>query len=154
MTDCNAALRGMPSVWLVAKLHKEELAFVSTPVLTFLTRFLPDTMRLSLEAWHVDDAVHQIRLHVTSTHARVPCPLCQVQTARVHSHYARTVADLPWGIYSVCLQLRGRKFFCDHAACSRQIFTERLPTVTAPWARQTTRLVEGLRALGGAPASL
>jgi len=150
VTACNAALRGMPSVWLVAKLHKEELAFVSTPVLTFLTRFLPDTMRLSLEAWHVDDAVHQSTLHVTSTHARVPCPLCHVQTARVHSHYAHTVADLPWGIYSGCLRLRVRKFFCDHAACSRQIFTERLPTVTAPWARQTTRLVEGIRALGGA----
>jgi transposase len=103
---------------------------------------------LSLETWHVDDIVHQITLHVTSTHARVPCPLCHVPTARVHSRYARTVADLPWGIYAVCLQLRVRKFFCDNVACPRQIFTERLPTVAAPWARQTTRLVERVRALG------
>jgi len=148
MTDCNAALHGTSSVLLVARLPEEAPAFVSTPVRTFLSRFLPDTTMLSLEAWHVDDAVHQITLHMTSTHARVPCPLCHVPTARVHSRYERTVADLPWGIYAVCLQLRVRKFFCDNAACPRQIFTERLSTVAAPWARRTLRLAERLRALG------
>jgi transposase len=58
------------------------------------------------------------------------------------------MADLPWGAYAVRLQLRVRKFFCDHPACSRQIFTERLPTVAAPWARRTLRLAQHLRALG------
>lgn len=103
---------------------------------------------LSLEAWHVDDAATQITLHVTSTRAHGFCPLCRVRTSRVHSQYTRTVADLPWGTYSVRLQLHVRKFFCGHAACPRQIFTERLPTVAAPWARRTTRLVERLCALG------
>ena len=129
-------------------LHTEDSAFVTTPVRTFLARFLPDKTTLSLEAWHIDDAAAQITLDVTSTHAGVPCPLCHVQTARVHSRYARTVADLPWGDYHVRLQLRVRKFFCDHAACPRQIFTERLPTVAAPWARRTLRLAQHLSALG------
>jgi transposase len=103
---------------------------------------------LALEAWHVDDAAAQITLHVTSTPTSVPCPFCHEQTARVHSRYTRTVADLPWGPYAVRLQLRVRKFFCDNAGCSRQIFTERLPTVAAPWARRTLRLAQHLRALG------
>jgi len=103
---------------------------------------------LSLEAWDIDDAAAQITLHVTPPHTRVPCPLCAVPTARVHSRYTRTLADLPWGAYAVRLQLCVRKFFCRIAACPRQIFTERLPTVAAPWARRTLRLAERLRALG------
>src|SRR2546430_16496794 len=129
-------------------LPQEASPFISTPVLAFLARFLPDKTTLSLEAWHVDDAAAEITLHVPSPQASVPCPLCHVQTARVHSRYARTLADLPWSTYAVCLQLRVRKFFCDHPTCPRQIFTERLPTVAAPWARRTLRLAQLLLAYG------
>src|SRR5262249_39839693 len=52
----------------------------------------------------------------------------------------RTLADLPWAQYRVSLQLRVRKWLCRHRACPRRIFTERRPTVTAPWARRTLRL--------------
>jgi transposase len=68
-------------------------------------------------------------------------------TQRVHSHYARTLADLPWGTYRVTWRLRVRKFFCDNRACRRQIFTERLPEVAAPWARRTVRCAVRLTAL-------
>src|SRR5438094_4817215 len=129
-------------------LPQEDSAFISTPVLAFLARFLPDKTTLSLEAWHVDDAAAEITLHVTAAQASVPCPLCHVQTVRVHSRYARTLADLPWSTYAVRLQLRVRKFFCDHPTCPRQIFTERLPTVAAPWARRTLRLAQLLLAYG------
>jgi transposase len=128
--------------------HEEEPAFVSTPVLALLARFLPDRTTLALEAWHVDDAAAQITLDTISTHSQVSCPLCHVQTTRVHSRYTRTVADVPWGAYAVRLQLRVRKFFCDHPTCPRQIFTERLPAVVAPWARRTLRLAQHLSALG------
>ena len=96
----------------------------------------------------MDETAAQITLSVTATPARVPCPLCHVQTSRIHSRYTRTLADLPWGAYHVRLQLRVRKFFCNNLACPCQIFTERLPTVAAPWVRRTVRLVERLRALG------
>jgi transposase len=46
------------------------------------------------------------------------------------------------------LQLRVRKWFCRNRACPRRIFTERLPTVAAPWARRTLRLAQRLIALG------
>jgi transposase len=40
------------------------------------------------------------------------------------------------------------KFFCDNAGCIRRIFTERIPEVTAPWARKTSRLSQKLQAVG------
>jgi transposase len=71
-----------------------------------------------------------------------------VQTTRVHSRYTRTVADVPWGAYAVRLHLCVRKFFCDNPTCTRQIFTERLPAVVAPWARRMLRPAQHLSALG------
>ena len=109
--------------------QKEDFAFVTTPILALLARFLPDRTALSLEAWHVDDGAAQITLEVTATHARVPCPLCHVQTTRVHSRYPRTMADLPWGAYAVRLQLRVRKFFCDNPACPAKFLRNACP----PW---------------------
>jgi hypothetical protein len=41
-----------------------------------------------------------------------------------------------------------RKFFCINANCKRRIFTERLNSVTAPWARRTLRLAQRLSAIG------
>ncbi|MDQ3829302.1 MAG: ISL3 family transposase, partial [Candidatus Tectomicrobia bacterium] len=91
---------------------------------------------------------------MTSTQRLVPCPVCAVFTSRVHSRYTRMLADLPWGVARVRWQLRVRKFVCTNAQCARRIFTERLPEVVAPWARQTRRLVAWLitigLALGGA----
>jgi transposase len=103
---------------------------------------------LRLEACDVDDTATQITLRVRSTQATAPCPLCTTPAHHIHSHYERTLADLPWAAYRVRLQLRGRKWFCGKRACRRRIFTERLPTVAAPWARRTLRLAQRLVALG------
>jgi transposase len=48
----------------------------------------------------------------------------------------------------VQLPLQGRKWFCPNRSCRRRIFTERLPTIAAPWARRTLRLAQRLLALG------
>ena len=129
---------------------KEEPAFVSTPATTVLTRLLPDATALRLEACQVDDTTAQITLRVQSTQTRAPCPLCATPARRIPSDYGRTLADLPWAQYRVCLQLRVRKWFCRNRACRRRIFTERLPTIAAPWARRTRRLAQRLLALGRA----
>jgi transposase len=111
---------------------------------------LPDATVLRLEACEVDDITAQITLRVQSTQTRAPCPLCATPARRIHSDYGRTLADLPWAQYRVCLQLRVRKWFCRNRACRRRIFTERIPTVAAPWARRTLRLAQRLIALGRA----
>src|SRR6267378_359279 len=46
------------------------------------------------------------------------------------------------------ITLRVRKWFCRNRSCPRRIFTERLPTIAAPWARRTLRLAQRLVALG------
>ena len=138
--------------------REEETAFVSTPATIVLAQLLPDATTLRLDACHVDTTAAQITLAVRSTPTTVPCPLCTTPAHRIHSHYARTLADLPWAQYRVCLQLQVRKWFCPNPRCVRRIFTERLPTVAAPWARRTLRLGQRLvalgLALGGGPASV
>jgi transposase len=103
---------------------------------------------LRLAACEIDDTTAQITLRVQSTQPRAPCPLCATPARRIHSDYGRTLADLPWAQYRVALQLRVRKWFCGNRHCRRRIFTERLPTVAAPWARRTLRLAQRLVALG------
>jgi transposase len=119
-----------------------------------LPDLLPQAPLLHLETWQIDTATAQLTLRVQSVQTRVPCPVCQFPTRRIHSRYTRTVADLPWAEYRVVLQLSVRKFFCANGRCLRRIFTERLPGVVAPWARRTERLLHWLAhiavALGGA----
>jgi transposase len=128
---------------------KEETAFISVPATTILTRLLPDAATLHLEACAVDATTAQITLRVRATQPTAPCPLCTTPAHRIHSHYERTLADLPWAAYGVRLQLRVRKWLCGNRACRRRIFTERLPTIAAPWARLTQRLVALGIAVGG-----
>jgi transposase len=103
---------------------------------------------LHLDACTLDNAATRITLRVRSTQATARCPLCTTRARRIHSHYERTLADLPWAQYRVRLQLCVRKWFCRKRHCRRRIFTERLPTVAAPWARCTLRLAQRLIALG------
>jgi hypothetical protein len=42
----------------------------------------------------------------------------------------------------VRLELHVRRFFCQNKAWKRQIFTERVPSVVAPYARRTMRLTD------------
>jgi len=71
----------------------------------------------------------------------------------LHSHYQRTVADLPWHGVRIRLQLSTRRLRCKNALCSRKVFCERLPKVVAASARKTVRLTSALQllafALGG-----
>jgi transposase len=113
-----------------------------------LSRLLPHGFPLHLETWHLDEVAAQLTLRVTSRQALGHCPVCRFPTRRIHSYYERILADLPWAHLRVVLQLRVRKFFCANGRCTRRIFTERLPTVAAPWARRTLRVTQRLVVLG------
>lgn len=127
---------------------EEDPAFITRPTPDVLARLLPDATVLRLDTCAVDDSTTQITLRVQSTQTSAPWPLCATPARRIHSDYRRTLADLPWGPYRVSLQLRVRKWFCGNSSCPRRIFTERLPTIAAPWARRTLRLAQRLVALG------
>ena len=99
------------------------------------------------------------RVMLMTPRHRSPCacaqgrPACPVRSAP-HQRVASIVTThapsriCPWAAYRVHLQLRVRKWFCGNRACRRRIFTERLPTIAAPWARRTLRLAQRLVALG------
>jgi transposase len=113
-----------------------------------LAHLLPKTIALHLEACHLDDVHAQITLLISSIQATPRCPGCHAPARHVHSRYTRTLADLPWSGYAITWQLRVRKLFCSNTKCPRRIFTERLPGLTAPWARRTVRLTARLLAVG------
>jgi transposase len=122
---------------------------------TLATTLLPPAPGLQIDA--IALGPDQITATLIATRLRSPCPVCGCHSQQVHSRYQRTLTDLPWGRFTVRLQLTVRKFFCRQPTCSRRIFTERLPAVVAPSARRTVRLTEVVRllafALGGEPGA-
>lgn len=109
-------------------------------------RLLPRVPGLRLVDTLID--ADTVSFTLMSTSVPVTCPLCGHKTARLHSHYGRTVADLPWSGRRVRLLLNVRKFSCPQNECPRRIFTERLLDLVEPYARKTTRLHEILELVG------
>jgi len=110
-----------------------------------------------MKTHNLDCTNGQMVVTVASTQRQALCPVCQSPTSRVHSHYQRTLKDLPLVQFSLTLLLEVCKFFCLNENCHRCIFTERLPSVVAPWARRTARYSQHLQAmsleLGGSAAA-
>jgi len=107
---------------------------------------LPDPTCLRLLRLTAD--ARSITAHVVTRLPEARCPLCGQTSTRVHSRYARRVADLPWHGVAMRLDLHVRRFFCLVPQCPRQIFVERLPGVVAPFARRTLRLDQVVRLIG------
>jgi transposase len=107
---------------------------------------LPDPGRLHLLQLCAEGST--ITALVAPQAAASACPLCGRSSAHIHSHYRRSVADVPWHGVAMHLALCVRRFFCDNAACRRHIFTERLPGIVAPYARRTQRLEAWFSAVG------
>ncbi|WP_083922647.1 ISL3 family transposase [Deinococcus aquatilis] len=81
----------------------------------------------------------------TSVAPQVACPSCQTLTSSLHSHYRRTLEDLPCLGLVVHLQLSVRRFRCRNEACPRRIFCERIEGVAARSARMTQRLTRAVQ---------
>lgn len=112
-----------------------------------LQHILPSQSVLNLTSWELDTDSGRFVLKVNSTQEIAPCPLCHRPSDRIHSHYERTLQDLPCVQFSLTILLEVCKFFCSNVSCRRKIFTERLPDVVAPWARQTARYRERLKVI-------
>lgn len=107
---------------------------------------LPDHASLHLVRLEAEEQC--ILAVVATTALEALCPVCQCRSESIHSHYVRHVADLPWAGWAVRLELHVRRFFCRNKECTRQIFTERLPNVVAPYARRTMRLTDLFTLIG------
>jgi transposase len=101
-----------------------------------------------LQVVNVALTAHDLALDLAMTCATMPCPDCNQPSTRIHSHYHRSLTDLPWAGRTVRIALAVRTFFCTTRSCPRRIFVERLPTLVAPYARKTVRLTDVLRLVG------
>lgn len=119
-----------------------------------ISHLLPSQAGLSLQRWDLDTTTQQVTVYLASTQTSALCPLCHSPSHRIHSHYERTLKDLPVVQFSLMIVLTVSKFFCLNDACPQRIFTERLPEIVTPWARRTLRYANHLTAmamaLGGA----
>ena len=100
----------------------------------------PDESQLCIDRIEMEEGV--IALSVSSTSPTSLCPLCGIPSDQVHSHHQRQPDDLPLAGYAVRLDMNVRKFFCKNNDCKRAIFCERMPSILAPYARCTNRLVD------------
>lgn len=107
---------------------------------------LPDPAHVRLAYLCASDDQITVIAFSKATDAR--CPLCDQPSQRVHSRYIRTLADVPWQGVALQIRLTVRRFFCSTTDCTRRIFTERLPELTAPYARRTHRLTETMEFVG------
>ena len=93
---------------------------------------------------HLTTEAQAIGVYVTAVGETARCPLCSKVATRIHSHYPRTLLDMPWNRVAVRVHVKARKFFCDNTGCRRAIFTEPLPQLADRYARKTMRLAETL----------
>ncbi|MDV3002976.1 MAG: ISL3 family transposase ISAcma23 (plasmid) [Chroococcopsis gigantea SAG 12.99] len=100
-----------------------------------------------LNQWLIEEIPKKITLKLCSKQTLVDCPRCYHPTQKIHSYYERTLSDLTWADYNLCLKLKVRKFFCRNQGCNVCIFTERLKNFALPWARRTIRLSNQLTAI-------
>ena len=76
------------------------------------------------------------------------CPRCLAVSTVRHSFYERRFWDLPVQGRPVRIRLTVGRWRCRNTDCVQTIFTERLPGMVAPHARQTGRAAGILRLLG------
>src|SRR5262245_31398990 len=118
---------------------------MSIELQTLITELFPPDRGIRLTEVIVGDQSVQVQL--TATAPTAACPRCAVPSSSIHSRYQRHPMDLPWGTSAVRIQLTVRKFVCRNRACTRRIFTERLPDLIATYARKTYRLITVLRVI-------
>jgi transposase len=90
----------------------------------------------------------EVTITVRATSPTASCPCCGTMCQRVHSHYTRTLHELPASGRLVHLKVDVRRFFCPESTCRRKIFAERFPSLTLPRVKFTLRLQEALREMG------
>ncbi len=106
---------------------------------------LPDLSDLIIEQVSV---TNEVMISVRSTCPTALCPCCGSICQRMHSHYTRSLRDLPASGRPVHLNVCVRRFFCQESTCQRSIFAERFASLTLPRVKFTLRLQEALREMG------
>ena len=107
-----------------------------------LAEFLSE---FGLQLSSVQNEPDGITVSASSMKQSASCPQCRTDSPRVHSYYARTLADLSFGVRKVIWHVEVRRFFCLNPECQRATFSEPLPDLAIRYARRTNQLQPALR---------
>ena len=118
--------------YAAARVMKTSVSWSPTPSLNVVS------VQRGEEAWTV----------TVDSRQPTSCPGCGTQSKSRHSAYSRTLRDLSAQGAPVIIYARLARWRCRNQRCDRRIFTERLPGLAAPFARQTARLAGIVRLLG------
>ena len=88
----------------------------------------------------VTDGGGWIRVRARTPGGAVPCPVCGIETSRVHAYDERIVADVPPDGRRVRIVVGIRRLRCAAMDCVRQTFRGLLPGVLERYQRHTPRL--------------
>jgi transposase len=81
-----------------------------------------------------------VRIAACTRELTVACPDCGRGSARVHSRYCRTLADVAVGGRPVLIELSVRRLFCDSPICGRRTFAEQVEGLTVRYQRRSPLL--------------
>ncbi|MFD5430429.1 ISL3 family transposase, partial [Streptomyces sp. NPDC127084] len=81
-----------------------------------------------------------VRIAARTCELMVACPGCGCESARVHSRYSRTLADVAVGGRPVLISLMVRRLFCDSPSCGRRTFAEQVEGLTVRYQRRSPLL--------------
>ncbi|MFJ8159155.1 ISL3 family transposase [Streptomyces sp. NPDC094468] len=81
-----------------------------------------------------------VRISAHTRELMVACPDCRCESARVHSRYSRTLADVAAGGRPVLINLAVRRLFCDSPGCGRRTFAEQVEGLTVRYQRRSPLL--------------
>lgn len=114
-----------------------------------LELFLPHLAGVVVEDAEVAGGLVRVRVHARAGAAQ--CPSCRQESARVHSHYVRRLADAAIGGRRMVIMLTVRRLFCDDPGCGKRTFAEQVPGLTVRYAQDSAaaRLAAGHRRRAG-----
>ena len=110
---------------------------------------LAQTVFSGLSPLVIEDVVDEgerIVVRARTPHGTAVCPMCGVQSGRVHGYHLRTVTDLPVDGRQVVLRVRVRRLVCPTHGC-RQTFREQTPGILERYQRRTHRLSQHVKAV-------
>jgi len=87
-------------------------------------------------------------IQARSGSAGAACPACGAWSSRVHSGYARQLADGPAGGRPVLICLAVRRFLCGNPACPAVTFAEQVTGLSARYKRRSVPLLALLAQIG------
>lgn len=94
------------------------------------------------------------KIQVRSRRKTAVCPHCGKRSHSCHSHYTRTLYDLPILNYQTLIILHARRFRCNNPNCSAKTFSENPCDEIQRYKRNTLRLRQKLISISAGVSSL